>query len=137
MANRKNTTGKGTFKATGAMPGTGTGYAVISEIMKVTGVRKQVMRTARTITLPLAFLTLCMLPSIAGALAVVGHVATVGIVGFVAYRLLTPGTGLSGGIAPRKSGRTITAEELAARKARAYSFGKQGQTSTTRSMTTN
>lgn len=138
MANGKSST-KDFFKATGAMPSTSMDGKILSQIIKMTGIKRHMMRTASAITAPLALLTLCMLPSILKALSVVSGIASVAIVAFFAYRMLgAKGATTDAGQALRKNRRHITAEELEARKARAYSFGRQGQGgNATKTMTVN
>lgn len=137
MANGKNTK-KASYTTMGAMPANDMSAKVISEILKATGVKKHVMRTATTITVPLALLTLCMLPSIMKALSVLSGIISVGIAFAFGYRILS----LRGMTpeAPKVLGESrhrITAEELAARKAKAYSFAEDGATDGANSMTVN
>lgn len=87
MANGKNTK-KASYTTMGAMPANDMSAKVISEILKVTGVKKHVMRTATTITVPLALLTLCMLPSIMKALSVLSGIISIGIAFAFGYRIL-------------------------------------------------
>lgn len=140
MTNGKNSN-KDFFTVTGAMPATGMGNKVVSEVIKATGIKKHAMRTAKTIMAPLALLTLCMLPSIVKALSVVSGIASIAVVAFVAYRLFgTKGQVSETTGALHKSRRTITPEELEARKARAWSFGGRAQADempATKTMTVN
>ena len=133
--NTASRTGKGTFGATGAMPSNG---KMISDIMKATGLSKQISKTASAIVVPLVLMTLIMLPAIAKALTMVSSGASLALIAFMGYKVLKA-KGIMGNPSEdgvRKSSRVITPEELEARKARAYAFGnQQAQTATQTNMT--
>jgi hypothetical protein len=111
------------------MPGMGPTGKVVADILKVTGAKRRITKTATTMTAPLALLALTMLPSIAQALSMISSAASLGLIAFMGYKILKA-KGIMGSEAVpeiRSSRRSITPEELEARKARAYSFGNDDE----------
>lgn len=122
-----NGNGKSKINATGMMPDANVGGRVVSQIIKRTGLRKQLVKMATTAIAPLGLLTLCMLPSIVKALSTLANIALVGAVIYFGFRILNARLGAGSGAEAKgrvgKSFDFITQEELEARKARAYSPG--------------
>lgn len=111
----RNTQGAATdFTARGMMPDYN-GAKAVSQVLKATGIDKSIRKTAGSLIAPVGLLALCMLPAITQALSAISGVLTVGILAYTGLRLFRKG---DGGFT--RSTDAITAEELAARKARAY-----------------
>lgn len=133
MTNGKNMrNGKRTYGTSGMMPNANIGGKVVSEVLKATGIKKQITKTASAVTVPLALLALVMLPSIAQALSLIASAASLAFMAFMGYKVLKA-KGIMGGDSVggiQKNRSTISAEELEARKARAYSFNPDGTVAT-------
>ena len=109
------------LETTGMFPGVGAGAKLASDVLKATGTTKRVKRAAIRNAFPLAIALIVALPIAAAALAQVSGILTIAVAAYVAIKIareVGQTARANGGI--KRDHTTITAEELAARKARAY-----------------